>query len=122
MALNLTLRKSFLYLFATVGLVLMIIGSVSLINLGLKTWVFTKADDAMCFYGPRYTAPAKENGGNGQTQEELDKQRAEDERYCKEVTRPAQKQSSASIAIAQLIVGIPLFVYTWTVIKKENQV
>lgn len=120
MPLNLTLRKVYLYLFAVVGLVLIIIGSVSLINLGLKTWIFTKADDAMCFYGPRI-APV-EKIGTGQTQEELDRQRAEDERYCKEVTRPAQKQSTASLAIAQLIVGIPLYAYHWTLIRKEGQV
>lgn len=121
MALNLTLRKVYLYLFAIVGLVLIIIGSVSLINLGLKTWIFTKADNAMCYYGPRYISPGKDTG-TGQSQEELDRQRIEDERYCKEVTRPAQKQSSASIAIAQLIVGIPLFGYHWMLIRKENQV
>ncbi|MBI4363355.1 MAG: hypothetical protein HY545_00720 [Candidatus Doudnabacteria bacterium] len=122
MALNLTLRKVYLYLFAVVGLVLIIIGSVSLINLGLKTWIFTKADDAMCYYGPRYAAPMKENGTAGQTQEELDRQRAEDERYCKEVTRPAQKQTQAALAIAQLIVGVPLFGYHWMLIRKEGQV
>lgn len=121
MPLNLTLRKVYLYLFSIVGLILIIIGSVSIINLGLKTWIFTKADDAMCYYGPRYAGPMKETG-SGQSQEELDKQRAEDERYCKEVTRPAQKQSQASIAIAQLIVGLPLFAYHWGLIKKENQV
>ncbi|MBI3952768.1 MAG: hypothetical protein HY336_02330 [Candidatus Doudnabacteria bacterium] len=122
MALNLTLRKVYLYLFAVVGLVLMIIGSVSLINLGLKTWVFTKADDATCFYGPRFVAPSKENGTTGQSQEDLDRQRAEDEKYCKEITRPAQKQNQASMAIAQLIVGVPLFAYHWRLIRKEGQV
>ncbi|OGE81103.1 MAG: hypothetical protein A3H72_01490 [Candidatus Doudnabacteria bacterium RIFCSPLOWO2_02_FULL_48_8] len=109
-------------MFAIVGLVLIIIGAVSLINLGLKTWIFTKADDAMCYYGPRYAAPMKEIGTTGQTQEELDRQRAEDERYCKEVTRPAQKQTQAAMAIAQLIVGIPLFGYHWMIIRKENQI
>lgn len=76
----------------------------------------------MCFYGPRYAAPLKENGTTGQTQEELDRQRAEDEQYCREVTRPAQKQSQASLAIAQLIVGVPLFGYHWMLIRKEGQV
>ena len=121
MALNLTLRKVYLYLFAVIGLILVIIGSVSLINLGLKTWVFTKADDAMCFYGPRF-APIEQKEGTNMTQEQLDKQRDEEERYCREVTRPSQKQSNASLAIAQLIVGIPLFGYHWMVIRKENQV
>lgn len=39
------IRKIYLYLFALIGLVLITIGSVQLINLGLKVYVFTKADN-----------------------------------------------------------------------------
>jgi len=112
MALNLTLRKSFLYIFATVGLILVIIGSVSLINLALKTYVFTKADN----YCYSYARPVSE-GEKAVTQEQLDQEK----KNCEE-QRAANKQSQASNAIAMLIVGIPLYGYNWMTIRKENQI
>jgi len=39
------IRTIYLYLFALLGLVLIIIGGVQFIDMGLKTFVFTKADE-----------------------------------------------------------------------------
>ncbi len=115
MALNLTLRKSFLYIFATVGLVLTIIGAVSLINLGLKTYIFTKADN-YC-YNSRVAYPDKEGNITEPTPQQIE----QEQKVCEE-QRAANKQSQASNAIAMLIVGIPLYMYNWITIRKENQV
>jgi len=114
MALNLTLRKSFLYIFATVGLILMIIAGVSLIDLGLKTYVFTKADN----YCYNYVMPVDKAGN---TTEPTAQQLADQKKQCEE-QRSANKQSQASNAIAMLIVGLPLYFYFWMTIRKENQV
>ena len=38
------IRKIYLYTFSLVGLVLVVIGGVRLVGLGLKAFVFTKAD------------------------------------------------------------------------------
>ena len=116
MALNLTLRKSFLYIFATVGLVLMIIASVSLINLGLKTWILTKADN----YCYNYASPVQMDK-EGRNVELTQAQKDEQKKQCEE-QRSSQKQSQAANAIAMLIVGAPLYFYHWMRIKKENQV
>ena len=116
MALNLTLRKSFLYIFAAVGLVLMIIGGVSLIDLGLKTWVFTKADN-YCYYASSPMTVDK----NGSTVEQTPAQKDAQLKQCEE-QRSANKQSQAANAVAMLIVGLPLYAYHWYRIKKENQV
>jgi hypothetical protein len=120
MAFNLTLRKSFLYIFATVGLVLCIIATVSLINLGLKTYVFTKADYP-CYrpYGPEIMI--KDPNGAELSQEEKDRANAEAERQCAD-QRASDKQRQASNAIAMLIVGLPLYAYHWITIRKEKQV
>jgi hypothetical protein len=115
MAFNLTLRKSFLYIFATVGLIITIIGGVSLINLGLKTYVFTKADN-YC-YDSRVPVVKQDGTTAEPTQAQID----QDKKNCEE-QRAASKQSQASNAIAMLIVGIPLYLYNWMTIKKENQV
>ncbi len=121
MALNLTLRKAFLYIFASVGLILMIIGGVSLIDLGLKSYVFTKADNYCYERSP--VAPV-EKIPNGTTPLTAEQQKAEDEwqkKQCEE-SRTASRQGQASNAIAMLIVGIPLYSYHWMQIRKENQV
>ncbi len=115
MALNLTLRKTFLYIFASVGLVLSIIGTVSLINLGLKSYVFTKADN-YCF---NYSAPLVDKEGNStdRSQAQID----QDRKNCEE-QRTSSKQSQASNAIAMLLVGLPLYGYHWYTIRKDKEI
>lgn len=116
MAFNLTLRKSFLYIFATVGLVISIIGAVSLINLGLKKYIFTKADN-YCYQYASPVTPDKTGTITAPTQAELDRQ----QKQCED-SQAASKQSQAANAIAMLIVGIPLYTYHWYRIRTENQV
>ena len=119
MPFNLTLRKVYLYLFAIIGLVLVIIGAVSFVNLGLKKYVFTKADY------PCYNVMAPIYDKNGQalsvTPAEERKQVEQQEKQCEE-QKSADKQRQAASALAQLIIGIPLYLYHWMVIRKENQV
>lgn len=117
MAFNLTLRKTFLYVFASVGLVLMIVGGVSLIDLGLKTYVFKKAGN-YCYYQIMPLAAPDKNGNVAQPTAE---QQALQVKQCED-QRSADKQNQASNAIAMLIVGLPLYGYHWLVIRKENQV
>lgn len=114
---NLTLRKVFLYIFASLGLVLNIIGLVSLINLGLKTYVFTKSDYP-CYTEARSITSAEKT--EGMTQEQIDKQQALIAKNCEE-NNTANKQSQASNAIAMLIVGIPLYGYHWMVIRRDKE-
>lgn len=109
MSFNLTLRKVYLYMFAIIGLILVIIGSVSLVNLGLKKFIFTKSDYP-CYNYQMIEKTSEERI----TAEENTKQ-------CEE-QRTSDKQRQASNALAQLIIGLPLYFYHWMVIKKENQV
>jgi len=116
MAFNLTLRKSFLYLFATTGLIISIIGLIMLLNLGLKTYVFTKADYPC--YQERYVSPESRDG---MTAEEQEKIAADNLQNCLD-QRTASKQNQASTAISMLLVGLPLYIYHWYRIRAENQV
>lgn len=120
MAFNLTVRKIYLYLFAIVGLVLIISGSVSLVNLGLKTFVFKQADDYP-IYVERLRVPDKNGVQEELTEEEIVKKEAE-EKKRQQQQKNSDRQRQASNAVAQLIVGIPLFAYHWRVIQKEGQV
>jgi hypothetical protein len=120
MALNLTLRKVYLYLFATVGIVLVITGSVSLINLGLKVFIFKQADNYPIYFEKR-PVPVDGQQTRPETAEEEAKRKADEEQRQKQ-QRTSDRQRQAAQAIAQLIVGVPLFGYHWMLIRKEQQV
>jgi hypothetical protein len=103
-------------MFAIIGLILVIIGSVSFVNLGLKKFVFTKSDY------PCYNAYIEKTvDGRVLTESEVAEKTEEQTKQCEE-QRVSDKQRQASNALAQLIIGLPLYLYHWMVIKKENQV
>lgn len=93
------IRNVFLYAAALVGLILVLVGSGSLVNLGLKTYVFTKAD-----YPCATVYPAREP----------------DTTACLE-QRESDKQRQAADSLAQIIIGAPVFLYFYSVTRKVNE-
>lgn len=104
-------RKIYLYLFSAIGLVIVIIGSVELINLALKSWVFTKAD---IYY--QYPNSKIINAEKQEVYQEPDPKAVEE--YQKN-DLASRRQRQASNAIAMIIVGAPLFLYHWKLTKKD---
>lgn len=104
-------KKIYIYLFSAIGLVIVIIGSVQLINLGLKAWIFTKAD---IYYNYPMPVSAPEKGGQVIGQPD---QKAVDEYQRNNLV--SQRQRDAANAIAMIIVGAPLFIYHWRLARKE---
>lgn len=100
---NPLIRKIYLYLFSLIGLVLITIGTVRLVDLGLKVFVFKDADT---FFEFPVRTP---DGEKTETPEEV-----------KQMQRSSQRQRDAAGALAQIIVGLPLYLYHWSVIKKEK--
>ena len=115
------IKTVYLYLVSLISLVILVIAGIMLINLGLKTWVFTKADDNIYYYqevspctsimqeagSEPHVDPACEPGyAEKQKQEELDR-------------RKDQKQSDAAQALAMIIVAAPVFFYHWKLTRKE---
>jgi hypothetical protein len=103
-------KRIYVYAAAGIGLVLIIIGSVQLINLALKTWIFTQAD----VYRP-YPMEVKAPDAEEQqvpTQAELE------EYQRKETTSNRQRQAANSLAM--IIVGLPVFAYHWRIARKES--
>ncbi len=103
-------KKIYIYLFSAIGLIVVIIGSVQLINLGLKAWIFTKADNYYNYPMP-VSSPDK-----GQVVQQPD-QKAIDEYQQNNLT--SQRQREAANAIAMIIVGAPLFLYHWRLARKQ---
>ena len=114
---NINIRRVYLYLTSLIGLVLVLIGGVQIINLGLKTWILTKADDQYysgpCYKNERTTAPMKEGEQPQElSDEECEAQRAEE--------KTARRQNQAANAIAFIVVGVPVWLYHWNKVKGER--
>ena len=99
----------YLYLFSFVGLLIVVIGSIQILNLGLKTFIFTGADSN--FYNmtqnlpktdPNYVDPVVAK------QQQLEQIKN-------------QRESELAWAISMIIVGLPLYGYHWKLISKENR-
>ena len=130
---KLTIRKIYLYLFSLVGLSLIIIGSVGLINLGLQLTFFRDALEYKYGYvQPPYpyflesikfdetinkiesTDEQKQSLEQWKTDYENYKQRAEKMGYTPYIADTLTRN------IALLIVGVPIYIYHWGLVKKEH--
>lgn len=112
---NPLIRKIYLYLFALVGLTLVTIGAVRLLGLGLKTFIFTKAD---IFYEYPAARPIKVD--DKALSEVQPPSPAEVEEFQKK-TREANRQREAAESLAMIIAGVPLYAYHWRLIKKDKE-
>lgn len=135
------IKLIYLYLFSLVGLVLIIIGSVQLIDLGLKSYVLTEAEmdrytsappSPERFLNEQETEAIKE-GESIETIELTEQQQALFQNWQKDYKRwqerdnaktrlRSDRQQRAANALAMLIVGVPLYTYHWrkTLREKDN--
>ena len=101
------IKLFFLYLFCLVGLVLTLIGGIQALNLGLKTYIFTKADEQHC---PKPYYPIVDRMYDKETPKEEREREDHNRQLCLE-ERTASRQQDAAQALAFLIVGLPVFTF-----------
>ena len=104
------IRLLYLYLFSFVGLLIVVIGSIGLVNLGIKTFIFPDAD--------MYTSyPVQELGPDGKMlvvdRDKIEEQQRTDQKR--------QKQRELANSVAMIVVGAPLYLYHWKTIQKEGK-
>ncbi len=92
------IRTIYLYLFACLGLVLLTIGGVRFLDMGLKAFVFTKAEQEQ-----RYDVSPPSS----------------DEPEVSYVT--VRRHRDASLNLSLILIGLPLYLYHWRTIKKETK-
>ena len=127
-------RTIYLYLFFIFCLVLLTIGSVRFINMGLKAFVFKEAEkeEALRYKQPPvYYFPTKieeVNKTNGLSQKEKEQLKEfvkNYESWKKERGNidylKARREKDASLNLALILVGLPLYFYHWGIIKKESK-
>lgn len=103
---NINLRLLYLYLFSAVGLIIVVFGSIQLVNLGLKTFVFKEADVYEIYPTPK---------GSGEVISEQDQK----DRQARDLSH--QRQRDLAGAVSAIAIGLPLYLYHWNTIQKENK-
>lgn len=101
------IRLVYLYLFAAVGLITVIVGTVRMVDLGLKTFVFKNVDKYEIY-------PTKPIEGQMIESAEVIQLRQD-----RETTRNRQRQLVE--ALSMLIVGIPVYLYHWKTIQTSQK-
>jgi len=103
-----SLKKAYLYLVSVISLVIWVVGSIMLINLALKAWVLTKADQN--YYS--YNCPVAPEGKSSGCDTAQMQQQARD-------NLAAQRQNTAAQAIAMIVIAAPVWYFHWRLAKKE---
>lgn len=131
------IRTIYLYLFALLGLVLLVIGGVGFVNMGLRAFVFTKADQEQRLYNkqpPSSALPIEKLQSLNQQGDiklsESEKQALDQwltdyknwqQDYSKLDPVTSQRHRDASTNLAMILIGLPIYLYHWGVIKKESR-
>ncbi len=103
-----SLRLLYLYLFSFVGLLITVIGGIQIVDLTLKTYVFKVSN-----YSYPVMPIKDEKGAVTITVEQQEKQQRTD------ADNDRKRQLSNSLAM--ITIGVPLYLYHWKTIKKENK-
>jgi hypothetical protein len=131
-------RTIYLYLFALVGLTLLTIGAVRFVYMGLKVFVFTKADQQQAIYNKMPpVAPLSIEKLNQISQQPVNTGLTADEKAQVEAwlvqykdwqeqnknfdAIVSQRQNEASMNLALMLVGVPLYLFHWRLIKKDTR-
>lgn len=109
-----SIKKLYLYVASLIGLILIIVGAVRLVDLGLKTWVFTKADESIynVCERPRVVQPEGEKAVKPLSEEECAERNAQEQ--------TSRRQRDAANSIAFLLVGAPVWYYHWNRVKEDK--
>lgn len=119
--------RVYLYLFSMLGLVLVVIGAVGLLNLGLKNTIFSYDD-------PWMSQPPLPYFSKIDTLSSCDDLSSEDrvliDRWLREYEswestssrnyKSSQNNESAARNLALLLVGFPLFLFHWRLVRRKD--
>ncbi len=103
---------------------MVVFSTADIINIALKTWVFTQADKDMYSY-PRAVCevPAPTPGVKSvpaTSKEDCEKNNEENIKQ-QETSRMAQKQRDVVRDLSMIVVGIPLFLIHWRILRRKDE-
>lgn len=139
---NPIIRAIYLYLFALVGLAMLVIGASMIINLGLKAWVFTQADQQDKYVSqpipPYLNSDVKTVSQiqvcsdkcelSAQQKEQVNSWLVEYKNWEEQqknadpnIWTVRNRQRQAATALSLILIGLPLWLFHWSVIKRDNK-
>jgi hypothetical protein len=129
-------RTIYLYLVAFLGVLLLTVGGVRFLDMGLKALVFTSAEQEETMHVRQPPIPfalerARQVAG-GSGDEFTPEERAMAREWLREyeawrertaTLNPvlARRQRTASSSLAMILIGLPLYLYHWALIRREWQ-
>lgn len=129
---NAVVRTIYLYLFSLLGLVFVAIGSIRLLDMALRAFVFTQADaleryepppmPAYGRLGPLDTLAVRADLTAEERQilrQSIEEYRRWEERRRRIDPVQARRQREASSSLAMILVGLPLYLYHWRIVRRE---
>jgi hypothetical protein len=133
-------RTIYLYIFALLGLVLLIIGGVNFLNMGLKAFIFTQAEEEQRLLYKQIPFPSsipmvEKIGEEIETGEEVCLSEEEKisiqswltnynnwrESSLKIDPITVRRHRDASLNLALILIGLPLYLYHWRIIRRETE-
>jgi len=125
------IRATYLYLLSLIGIILVLIGGSGFVSMGLKTFVFTQADDEQRMYRempPRPISPAERIDAESRAvfrDSALKEQWEEDYEAWRERRKSidpvaARRHREAASNLSFILVGLPLYLYHWRLIRRDH--
>ncbi|MCI0479716.1 hypothetical protein L0Y59_04175 [Candidatus Uhrbacteria bacterium] len=116
------IKTIYFYLVALIGLMMVVFSTADLVNLGLKTWVFPKADQNE-WKEPSCAVMMVKEPALQETDEQFQQRlrQCEESRVNEDDARAIRNQKSAVRDISFIVVGLPLFLYHWMTIRRETK-
>ena len=121
------IKSIYFYLVSFVALMMVAFSSADLINMALKTWIFTKADNYTyrvdCPTAPYYDekgAPINDPTVKTQRMADCEKQQEINQKN-EDQNRVSQRQNNIVRDISMIVVGIPLFLIHWRIVRSKNE-
>lgn len=114
------LKNLYLYVVSFVALMMVVFSLADLINVTLRTYVFTKADNNYYSYpmAPCPVVSTTESSTPSKIMEPCLSRQEQDKLNNDNVS--AQRQRDLVRDISMIIVGIPLFAYHWWLIRRKE--
>jgi hypothetical protein len=109
------IRTIYFYFFSLIGLSLIIIGSIQITNLALKTWIFKQADEINVY--PQIYKPTLEQ----EVEKEKEVNYHEQELEYQKKQQKSNRQQTAANALSMILIGIPLYLYHWKIVQKNEK-